>query len=66
MKKKTSFVVFTTTSSGLDFMVKGNFGNNEELAKTWAKNHMNDESDILPAIFEPKYPNGLFVKKVKY
>jgi hypothetical protein len=66
MKKKTSFAVFTKTGSGLDYMVKGNFGNNEKLAKSWSKNHVNECKSPYPAIFEPKYPNGLFVKKIKY
>jgi hypothetical protein len=56
MKKKTAYAVFTLTESGLDYMVKGNFGNNELAANIWASNFYNIA----------KYPNGLFVKKIKY
>lgn len=56
MKKKIAYAVFTLTNSGLDYMVKGNFGDNKEAASQWALNMSKSGS----------YPNGLFVKEVKY
>lgn len=77
MKNKTAYAVFTKTSSDLDYMVKGNFGDNEELANRWAYEHreeltkeysptkhvMTGRGDYTEVI---KYPNGLFVKEVTY
>ena len=56
MKNKIAYAVFTLTDSGLDYMVKGNFGDNEDAANKWR-----DDNDS-----EEKYPNGLFVKKLEY
>lgn len=56
MKKKIAYAVFTTTNSGLEYMVKGNFGDNKEAAEKWMENNVN----------EGNYPNGLFVKRIKY
>lgn len=67
MKKKTAFGVFTLTDSGLDYLVKGNFGDDKDKADAWAK-----DNDVIthpvdePAKTEPMYPHGLFVKEVKY
>ena len=69
MRKKIAYAVFTATDSGLDYMVKGNFGNNEEAANKWAK-----DNDIVSgplhtepsASLYPIYPNGLFVKRIEY
>lgn len=69
MKKKSAFAVFTKTETGLDSMIKGNFGNDKEAAEDWAEHNKNDYGYGTytcdgPQI--PKYPNGLFVKEVKY
>jgi hypothetical protein len=71
MKKKIAYAVFTTTDSGLDIIVKGNFGNNKEKADEWA--HHNDDSNLditqkedAGDGYNPCYPNGLVVKKVEY
>lgn len=71
MKKKTAFAVFTSTPSGLDYMVKGNFGNDTEAAHKWAEEHIGDvnEHKIVNGPVTSQdflYPNGLFVKEVKY
>jgi hypothetical protein len=54
MRKKIAYAVFTLTDSGLEYMVKGNFGEHKDLAEKWKRDHIYD------------YPNGLFVKEVKY
>jgi hypothetical protein len=56
MKKKIAYAVFTLTGSGLDYMVKGNFGEDKDAAQKWA--------DVFSR--GGSYPNGLFVKKVEY
>ena len=71
MKKKTAYAVFTTTHSGLDYMVQSNFGEDEEAANQWRRNHLNDLTPEWNPITSKtvnvyKYPNGLFVKEVKY
>lgn len=55
MKKKIAYAVFTLTDSGLDYMVKGNFGSDKAKAEDWKRK--NDGW---------QYPYGLFVKMVKY
>lgn len=55
MKTKIVYAVFTLTDSGVDYMVKGNFGNDKKAAEKWAENNISS-----------KYPNGLFVKKIEY
>jgi hypothetical protein len=71
MKQKTAYAVFSLTNSGLDYMVKGNFGADKDKADEWA--HHNDDSNLditqkedAGEGYVPKYPNGLFVKEVKY
>jgi hypothetical protein len=70
MRQKTAYAVFTLTNSGLDYMVKGNFGNDKPAANNWADFHKNDtgytEWRCTPESEVPKYPHGLFVKEVKY
>ena len=56
MRTKIAYAVFTLTDSGKDYMVKGNFGNDEVAANRWAGSLEN----------LAKYPNGLFVKRVEY
>jgi len=63
MKKKTVYAVFTLTDSGKDYMVKGNFGNDKAKAEAWK---VDNENRFDPSIPEMGYPNGLFVKEVKY
>jgi hypothetical protein len=71
MNQKIAYAVFTLTDSGKDYMVKGNFGNHKEDAESWA--HHNDDSclDITQLEdagegYQPKYPHGLFVKRIEY
>ena len=71
MKNKTAYAVFTLTDSGLDYMVKGNFGDNKKDASKWAKEHKDDpgfDPQIVTGHLTSlrRYPNGLFVKEVKY
>jgi hypothetical protein len=67
MKKKIAFAVFTFTDSGLDYMIQGNFGNDQEAAQKWAENHAGDlRPSTVTELIAPKYPNGLIVKEVKY
>jgi len=63
MKKKTAYAVFTLTDSGKDYMVKGNFGSDEPAAALWAVNNAVKVENGKTVI---AYPNGLFVKEVKY
>ncbi len=63
MKNKIGYAVFTTTDSGKDYMVKGNFGNDEPAAALWAVNNAVKVEDGKTVI---AYPNGLTVKEVKY
>jgi hypothetical protein len=71
MGTKIAYAVFTLTDSGKDYMVKGNFGDNKDNADEWA--HHNDDSSLditqledAGEGFQPKYPNGLFVKRIEY
>jgi len=71
MARKIAYAVFTLTDSGLEYMVKGNFGNNKDNADEWARRNDDSNLDITQLEdagegFHPKYPNGLFVKEVKY
>lgn len=69
MRQKTAYAVFSLTDSGLDYMVKGNFGNDKEAAEDWAEYHKADTVYATYTCDGPeitKYPKGLFVKKVKY
>lgn len=71
MRQKTAYAVFTSTPSGLDYMVKGNFGTDKNSADTWAKEHVGDVNEhvIVNGSVTSKdflFPNGLFIKKVKY
>jgi len=69
MKKKTSYAVFTKTDSGLDYMIKSNFGNDEIGANNWSENHVMDlqrSCETIGEMYDLKYPNGLFVKKIEY
>ena len=73
MIQKMAYAVFTLTDSGLDYLVKGNFGNNEQAAIQWKKDHLYDVTDntngydpTKPKTVYADYPNGLFVKAVKY
>ena len=71
MKKKTAYAVFTLTDARLDYMVKGNFGDNEQEANRWAHHHDDSAMDVTQKedageAYQPIYPNGLFVKEVKY
>jgi hypothetical protein len=45
MRTKIAYAVFTFTPSGLDYMVKGNFGDNKDAADTWAKEHLGDVNE---------------------
>ncbi len=55
MKQKTAFAVFSYTLEGNEeYMVKGNFGGEKELAETWAK------------LNQHLYSRTLFVKEIKY
>lgn len=63
MKKQVAYAVFTTTESGADYMVQGNFGSDKEAAEKWAENNVNNSFSCYG---EPKYPNGLFVKQIEY
>ncbi len=56
MKPKIAYTVFTTSDSGLDYIVKGNFGDDKAAADKW----MEENDDCV------RFPNGLFVKQVKY
>jgi hypothetical protein len=53
MKKNIYYGVFTYTDSGKDYLVKANFGPNEDIATAWA-----DENS-------ENYKHGLFVKSIK-
>jgi hypothetical protein len=71
MRTKIAYAVFTLTPSGLDYMVKGNFGSNKDAADTWAKDHIGDvnEHEVVNGHVTSKdfiYPNGLFVKRIEY
>lgn len=71
MKQKTAYAVFTTTPSGLDYMVKGNFGRDKKASDVWAEEHVGDVNEhvIVNGPVTNKdflFPNGLFVKEVKY
>lgn len=68
MKKKTAYAVFTNTDSGLDIIVKGNFGEDEASAIVWAMKNSEDRiyADKDDEIGTLKYPNGLSVKKIQY
>ena len=67
MRQKTAYAVFTLTDSGLDYMVKSNFGNDKVNAEKWmADNDVITHPVGEPANTQPMYPNGLFVKEVKY
>ena len=63
MKQKISYAVFTLTDSGKDYMVKGNFGKDKVKAEAWKSDNENRFDPSIPAMV---YPNGLFVKEVKY
>lgn len=56
MKKKIAYAVFTKTLTDKEYMVKGNFGTDKQKADNWKEQHENVAT----------YPNGLFVKEVKY
>lgn len=68
MQKKIAYAVFSTTDSGAEYMVKGNFGANQQGCEQWIK----DNDIILPVLSgdpqrtAPMYPNGLFVKRIEY
>ena len=71
MKKKTAYAVFTLTDSGLDYMVKGNFGADKDKAGKWVEEHKEDtelcdHTTTRTGDLWLKYRHGLFVKKVKY
>lgn len=63
MKKKIAYAVFTKTDSGKDYMVKGNFGNDEPAAALWVVNNAVKVEDGKTVI---AYPNGLEVKQINY
>lgn len=68
MNKKTSYAVFSLTDSGKEYLVRGNFGDEQTSANQWAENHINDRyigPDGESLNEHHKYPNG-FVKKIQY
>lgn len=65
MEKKIAYAVFTTTDSGKEYLVKGNFGDNVAKASAWALNNAVKMGNNK-AVINDAYPNGLIVKQVKY